>query len=136
MDFETIEKLIKLMNDSKLGKLKIETEGMKISLTNGERNFPGVAASPVPVEVIVEDEGDYVYITSPLVGIYKSLSAAQKSSVKAGDRVEKGQPVCVIEAMKLINEIESEFEGEVVEILVSEGDAVEFEQKLFKIRSN
>jgi acetyl-CoA carboxylase biotin carboxyl carrier protein len=68
------------------------------------------------------------------VGIFKGLDAAKKVSLKVGDKVSAGDAVCVVEAMKLINEIESEFSGEIVEILVQEGDTVEFGQKLFAIK--
>lgn len=88
---------------------------------------PASASAPVVSE-------NYKYITAPLVGIFKSLEAAKKPAVKVGDRVNAGDSVCVVEAMKLINEIETEFSGEIVEILVQEGDTVEFGQKLFAVR--
>lgn len=72
-------------------------------------------------------------IKSPMVGTYHSLEAIKKPPLCVGDSVSSGTVVCVIEAMKLINEIESEFDGEIAKILVNDGDMVEFGQPLFVV---
>jgi len=147
MDLKQIEELIKLVNNSGLSEFKLEEGDMKIKLVNAaapsmvvSENIyeipaaPGAPRTEVPVTVAPVDDGKFVYITSPLVGVFKSLSASDKTPIKIGDKLEIGQPVCVVEAMKLINEIESDKVGEVVEILVNEGDSVEFGQELIKIK--
>src|SRR5262249_11539119 len=80
-------------------------------------------------------EAGVVYVTSPFVGtFYRAPSPEAGNFVEVGAAVKPGQPLCIIEAMKLMNEIESEFAGSVVEILVENGKSVEFGQKLFKIK--
>lgn len=80
-----------------------------------------------------EKEGEV--IISPMVGtFYKASSPETEAFVKLGDKVEKGQTLCIIEAMKLMNEIECETQGEIIEILVQDGDMVEYGQPLFKIK--
>lgn len=82
-----------------------------------------------------EAEENFQTITSPIVGVFYAASSPQKAPfVKVGDRVSKGQVVGIIEAMKLMNEIESEVDGEIVQILVNNGEAVEYGQPLFKVR--
>ena len=79
----------------------------------------------------VEEE---TYITSPIVGtFYSAPSPEAKAFVKVGDRVKAGETVCILEAMKLMNEIESDFDGKVAEIYVENGQAVEYGQPLFRI---
>lgn len=76
-------------------------------------------------------------ITSPMVGTFYSASSPEADPfVKAGDKVTKGKVICIIEAMKLMNEIESEFDGEIAECLVKDGDMVEYGQPLFKIKED
>ena len=99
-----------------------------------------VSSAPIvtveePVAESTEDETGYSYITSPIVGtFYESSSPNADAYVKIGSEVKKGQVVCILEAMKLMNEIESEVEGEIAEILVKNEEMVEYGQKLFKVR--
>ena len=80
-------------------------------------------------------EENYNVIKSPMVGTFYSKPAPDKDTfVKIGDNVKKGQVVCIVEAMKLMNEIESEFDGEIVEVCVNDGDVVEYGMPLFKIK--
>ena len=144
MDLEKIQKLIEMVNNSGLSEFKLEEDGMKIKLVADRRqmiddrivmgNVPVNPEAEQQIAVSCQPSADYCYITSPLVGVFKSLSVSDKTPIKVGDRLEIGQPVCVVEAMKLINEIESDKVGEVVEIMVSEGEAVEFGQELIKIK--
>lgn len=78
---------------------------------------------------------NYKYITSPMVGtFYSKPSPTEKCFVEVGDNIKKGATTCIIEAMKLMNEIETEFEGEVVEVLKKDGEPVEYGEKLIKLR--
>ena len=89
----------------------------------------------VNTEKETETKEDYKIIKSPMVGtFYASSSPTTEPFVKVGDKVKKGQVVCIVEAMKLMNEIESEFDGEIVEICVKNEDIVEYGMPLFKLK--
>src|SRR5437870_3781050 len=96
---------------------------------------PTVVGPRVSQQAAEEAEEDLVYIKSPIVGtFYKSPAPDAEVFVSVGDFVEKGTVVCIIEAMKLMNEIESDVSGEIVNILVENGQPVEYGEKLFAIR--
>ncbi len=87
------------------------------------------------VNVKNEEEENFKIVKSPMVGTFYASSAPDKDPfVKVGDKVHKGQVLCIVEAMKLMNEIESEFDGEIVEICVNNEDVVEYGKPLFKIK--
>ena len=89
----------------------------------------------VKEEVKEEEESNLSIITSPMVGtFYSAASPDTPAFVKVGDIISKGKVICIIEAMKLMNEIESEYNGEIVECLIKDGDMVEYGQPLFKIK--
>ena len=91
------------------------------------------AAAPPPKAAESSDEG-FAFVTSPLVGtFYRAPSPDASSFVDVGTKIRVGQRLCIVEAMKLMNEIESELEGTIVEILVENGKPVEYGQKLFKV---
>jgi acetyl-CoA carboxylase biotin carboxyl carrier protein len=91
------------------------------------------AAAPPPKAAESSDEG-FAFVTSPLVGtFYRAPSPDAQSFVEVGTKIRPGQRLCIVEAMKLMNEIESELEGTIVEILVENGKPVEYGQKLFKV---
>jgi len=93
--------------------------------------LPGAAS-----ESAAEDEPGVVYITSPFVGtFYRAPSPEAEPFCEVGSAVKKGHTLCIVEAMKLMNEIESEQDGAIVEILVDNGQSVEFGQKLFKLKT-
>jgi len=95
---------------------------------------PPTATPPTPAQLSSEAE-DLFYIKSPIVGtFYRSPSPTSDAYVSVGDVVQKGTPVCIIEAMKLMNEIESEVSGEIVAILVQNGQPVEYGENLFAVR--
>ena len=95
-------------------------------------NIP-VIQTTQPVEE--EPKEEYKEIKSPMVGTFYSKPSPDKEAfVKVGDKVKKGQVVCIIEAMKLMNEIEAEFDGEVVEVCLNDGDSVEYGKTLFKLK--
>ncbi len=164
MEYKEIKKLMDDMGNSKLDSLEIEfPDGIKISMTKNSHKEVVItapqasvieASSPMTVPVVqkeqesslvaVQDaeqeknkkqEENFNIVKSPMVGtFYKSSSPDKPPFVKVGDKVHKGQVLCIIEAMKLMNEIESEFDGEIVEICVKNEDIVEYGMPLFKIK--
>lgn len=147
---ECVEALAKILKENDLGRIKISTEDIDIVI-EGKRNPPpppvGVippvgaipAAAPAAVTAPSEDtktekpeKGNF--ITSPIIGtFYTSPSPEKPCFVKVGDTVNAGDVVCIIESMKLMNEITSEFSGRVAEVYVNNAESVEFGQKLFRI---
>ncbi len=154
MEYKDIKKLMDDMGNSKLEELEIEfPDGIKISMKKGKKREvllePKVIEASAPMSVPVvkkkEEKGivavdeakeeNYKIIKSPMVGTFYASSAPDKDPfVKVGDRISKGQVVCIVEAMKLMNEIESEFDGEIVEVCVKNEDVVEYGTPLFKIK--
>lgn len=154
MEYKEIKKLIDDMGESKLDSLEIEfPDGTKISMTKNLKKEVSTqiqndnvieAGAPISVPVVQEEKEKSLVnvansdniktIKSPMVGtFYASPSPDKEDFVKVGDIVKKGQVVCIIEAMKLMNEIESEFNGRIVEICVKNEDVVEYGTPLFKI---
>ncbi len=147
MNYEEIKKLMDDMGDSKLSEIEIEfPDGIKISMKKDsglklsspvpmvqEVNSPAVKA---PAELAIQEKKlDGNIVKSPMVGTFYSKSAPTADAfVTVGSKVKKGDTLCIIEAMKLMNEIESEFDGEVVEILVKDDEMVEYGQPLFVIK--
>lgn len=147
MEYDKIKQLMEDMGKSNIEELEIEfPEGMKISMKKNVAVAPVqqqvVTQQPTNIPVIqtiqpVEEEPkeEYKEIKSPMVGTFYSKPSPDKEAfVKVGDKVKKGQVVCIIEAMKLMNEIEAEFDGEVVEVCLNDGDAVEYGKPLFKLK--
>lgn len=146
MNYEEIKRLMDDMGNSKIDSLDIEfPEGIKISMKKNQNsstniNIP-VASTQMNVvadevkKCIEENHEDYKIITSPMVGtFYNSASPKEEPFVKIGDKIKKGDVLCIVEAMKLMNEIESEFDGEIVEICVTNESMVEYGTPLFKIK--
>ena len=147
MEYSDIKKLIEDMGNSKIDNLEIEfPDGLKIKMDKTQKTAvetvaPQTVVTPVVSNNVVttvetpKEEENYKVIKSPMVGtFYASSSPTAESFVKVGDKIKKGQVVCIVEAMKLMNEIESEFDGEVVEICVKNEDMVEYGTPLFKIK--
>lgn len=161
MEFEKIKELIKLVDSSSLAFFELQSGNdhikMDKSLVRGvadnTSSLVGTSSSPViskekventvveKEEIVVTeketviDDKDISVITAPMVGtFYSSASPESKPFVEIGGTVSKGKVICIIEAMKLMNEIESEFNGTIVERLVNDGDMVEYGQPLFKIK--
>lgn len=144
-DFEIIKKLIQLVKDEDITGLAIEEKGIKyevrrekgqVAMAHAPAHQPAVAPAAKHAEgqPASEDDG-LVAITSPMVGtFYRSPSPEAPPFVNAGDKVEPGKVVCIVEAMKLFNEIESEVGGKIVKILVENGKPVEYGQKLFLVK--
>ena len=147
MNLKEIKELITLMNENELMELEVEREGMKVRLKklsagSIETVMEGHAA-PKTVQVIKRDEKasetakqelNLAAIKAPMVGtFYRSASPETKPYAEIGQTIEIGQVVCIIEAMKLMNEIKSEVKGKVVEIIAENAEPVEYGQALFMI---
>lgn len=144
MNYEEIKKLIDDMGESKVDELKIEfPDGIKISMKKNEmlgRETTNSVKAPIfsnNTDVIKEEkkieEGKVIY--SPMVGtFYSKSSPSAEPFVKVGDKVKKGDVLCIIEAMKLMNEIESEYDGEIIEIYIQDDEMVEYGKPLFRIK--
>ncbi len=153
MDISTIKELIKVIDESSLTTFEMEQEGVKLVMKKEGVKVSNAVATQAPVvipqissvaeevapvvdkPIVTEPQVDGKKINSPMVGTFYASSAPDKPPyVKVGDRVKKGQVVCIVEAMKLMNEIESDVEGEIVEILVNNEDMVEYGQAMFVVR--
>jgi len=148
MEYEKIKKLMDDMGESKLTDIDIEfPDGTKISMKKEMKtviNETVVKEIDVPKEIvkletpIIKEEPkikEGTLINSPMVGnFYMKPSPNSEPYVHVGKRVKKGDVLCIIEAMKLMNEIESEFDGEIVEILAEDGKPVEYGKPLFRIK--
>lgn len=163
MKFEQLLQLVNAVSESALTELKYENDGVKVTMkkTNGDVKIqqivpaPGMfapapamqtvpAAAPVPPAAVPEvpentageiQKQDAKTVKSPLVGTFYAAPAEDAEPfVKVGDRVKEGQVLAIVEAMKLMNEIESECSGTIAEILVENGEAVEYGQPLFVLK--
>ena len=138
---DEIKELLKFLERTSIEEIEIETEGIKL-----RAKFTGRKVKEVPVqetivqeieaekEEVVEPVKDYYVVESPMVGtFYRAPAPGAEPFVKEGDYVEKGQTLCIIEALKVMNEIESEVSGVVRKVLVENGQPVEYGQPLFHI---
>ena len=156
MDIKQIQELIRLVNKSNIGEVSIEQKDFKITIKQKKDPAPisaapmavqaapaAVAQAPAPavppapsapkVETAPKAENT-VTIKSPMIGtFYRQPGPDKPVFVNVGDTIEKGQIVCIIEAMKLFNEIESEVSGKIVKVLVEDSQPVEFDQPLFLV---
>nr|MBU1328589.1 acetyl-CoA carboxylase biotin carboxyl carrier protein [Candidatus Omnitrophota bacterium] len=147
MNLKEIKELIALMNENELIELEVERDGMKIRLRKSPsgkiETIVEEHAAPNVVHVVkegektvepAEKERNLIAIKAPMVGtFYRSANPEAKSYAEIGQTVEVGQVVCIIEAMKLMNEIKSEVKGKVVEILVENARSIEYGQALFMV---
>ena len=155
LSFDEIKELINIIDSSSLRSFELEEGNFKFKLSKNEENIKENKTcenNNIEKSVIVEEKAireeikvkksevkevveDYNIIKSPLVGTYYSSNEpGGKPYIKVGDKVKKGDVLCIIEAMKIMNEIVSEYDGEIVEVLRSDEDIVEFGMELFKIK--
>jgi len=152
MTLDEIKQLIDFIRERELSEFELEREDFKLRIKSGTvvqavaPPPPAPAAPPTPVAAAAapsavvpppaEEVGeDLAIVTSPIVGtFYRSAEPGAKPFAEVGDTVRKGQVLCIIEAMKLMNEIDSEHDGEVVSIYVQNGQAVQYGERLFAIR--
>ena len=146
MDLEKIEGLVKIIENSSLTEFTLKEGDLKITMSKLD-NPPVVAAGvPVPAPAPApaaaeaaseeaETEDETLFITSPIVGTFYSAPAPDAPAfVKVGDQVKNGQTVCILEAMKLMNEIQSDFDCEIEAVLVSNEQKLEYGQPLFRVK--
>lgn len=148
MEYEKIKQLMEDMGASKLTEVSIDfPDGTKISMKKEEKQIVKVTEN-LPVESVLQKEEQKIednnqeneikegnVVESPMVGtFYSKPSPDSEPYVKVGQKVKKGDVLCIIEAMKLMNEIESEFDGEIKEILLQDGECVEYGKPLFIIK--
>jgi len=159
MDFDELNKILDIVRAHDLSEFELEREGFKIKIKKGHlQHFsgPGIPTAPagpppgqlsVPLPPTVpeavsappsppSEEVDLAIVKSPIVGtFFRAAEPAAPSFVEVGDMVKKGQVLCIIEAMKLMNEIESEYEGEVAKVYVDNGQPVQYGERLFAIKA-
>jgi len=138
MDLEKIEKLVKIIEDSSMLEFSFVEGETEVYMSRkgeiGEANTP-VSTVMNQQAVQVEETTDEQYITSPIVGtFYSAASPDVKPFVTVGDKVKTGETVCILEAMKLLNEIQSDYDCVIEAVLVSNAQKVEYGQPLFRIK--
>jgi acetyl-CoA carboxylase biotin carboxyl carrier protein len=159
MDLDEIRKILDLMREHEVAELELEQDNVKLRLrkhtasgpagdpapqaasaTPGTTGSAGGAASsgaaaPAPILTAADDDLDLAIVKSPIVGtFYRAAEPGAKSFVEIGETVRKGQVLCIIEAMKLMNEINAECDGEIVKAYVENGHAVQYGERLFAIK--
>ena len=152
MDIKQIQELVKLINKSNIGELSIEENDFKITIKQKKEIVQNVTlpqaipTSPAPMQPLTKldfpkapetettKEDTLVTIKSPMIGtFYRQAGPGKPIFVNVGDDIVPGSVVCIIEAMKLFNEIESEITGKIVKVLVEDASPVEFDQPLFLV---
>jgi acetyl-CoA carboxylase biotin carboxyl carrier protein len=149
MELKDIQSLIKFVTKSGASEVKLEMEDVKITIRTGEHNkgettfiqqMPQMAATaPAPAPAVEatpesKEESNLITVKSPIIGtFYRKPSPDKPMFVEVGSVIGEGDVLCVIEAMKLFNEIESEVSGKIVKILVDDASPVEFDQPLFLV---
>ncbi len=158
MDLKEIQELIKLLNKSNISEIRIERDNFKIMVRTQDQNnpvqvvrqetvvAPATSAAPPPVQNAVQpppsapaadatpESTRLITIKSPMIGtFYRSTSPDKPPLVNVGDEIKPGTVLCIVEAMKLFNEIESEHTGRIVKILMENAKPVEYDQPLFLI---
>jgi acetyl-CoA carboxylase biotin carboxyl carrier protein len=157
MDFDEITKILDMMREHELNEFELERENFKIRLRKhgGGHWVPSVptpqmppappvpavpsggsaAGAGAPVLTAADEEMEFAVVKSPIVGtFYRASEPGAKPYAEVGDTVKKGQVLCIIEAMKLMNEINAEIDGEVVKVYVENGHAVQYGERLFAIK--
>ena len=141
MNIKKIQELVEIMNENGLAQLEIEEEGSKIKLSKGSAgvvqqvvSHPAAPQAAPEAQAAPAGAGNLKEVTSPMVGtFYPSPAPDADPYVKVGDIVHKGDVLCIVEAMKLMNEVKSEVEGKIVEICVESAEPIEFGQVMFRI---
>ena len=158
MEFDDIEKILALMREHDLAEFELEREGLKLRVRKGASHVmmpsvlpaatvplaaptqPTPALAPQPASVSgepIDDELEFAVVKSPIVGtFYRSPEPGASSFVEIGQHVKKDQVLCIIEAMKLMNEITSEYDGEIVNVYVENGNPVQYGERLFAIKTS
>ncbi len=163
MDFKQIQELIKMVNKSNIGELTVELKDFRVTIKQKEERIQQVMSAPMQTAPVVpqmhhvpahtsavpsvtpaaaadskkeaaETPGNTITIKSPMIGtFYRKASPDKPNFVEVGDEITPGKVICIIEAMKLFNEIESEVKGKIVKLLVEDASPVEYDQPLFLV---
>jgi acetyl-CoA carboxylase biotin carboxyl carrier protein len=151
MDLRKIKKLIEMLQESDLNEIEVKEgeESVRINRKNDNVVHTSVAPVPISMEAVQnnaqpsnnletdEDSSDLSKITSPMVGtFYRKPSPDADPFVEVGQVVKKGDTVCIIEAMKMMNQVKSQFDGKIIAINVGDGEPVEFDQELISIEES
>jgi oxaloacetate decarboxylase alpha subunit len=138
LDVKKIREITSLVESSNIEEIKLEVEGVKISINNPKYRSAGHdTREKLPEQHREKKPEDIIEVKAPIVGtFYAAPTPDSPPYVKVGDRIKKGDTLCIIEAMKLMNKINADHEGQVTDILVSNEDAVEFEQVLMVIKKD
>ena len=152
MDFDELKQVLEMVREHDLTELELERPDFKIRVRKGPSGqlqavtpVAAVVAAPAPVApsavaapmAVPAEDVDLAVLKSPIVGtFYRSSEPGSAPFTDVGSRVKKGQVLCIIEAMKLMNEITSDVDGEVVKVFVENGQAVQYGERLFAIRPN
>ena len=144
---DKVKQLISIMNENDLSEIEIQEDANKIRLKKSEIGYthtispatPSIHPSKLeqepPPHALTKDSENLVEIISPMVGtFYRASASGADPCVNAGDFVNEETVVCIIEAMKIMNEVKAETVGEIVDIIVSDGEAIEYGQPLFRVR--
>ncbi len=136
LNLDQLRELIQILEESNLTEIEVEQDDERIKLRREPAPVVGVAPTQAVSPVAAAPEAEGTYVTSPFVGtFYRAPSPDADSFVEVGDEIGPGQVLCIVEAMKLMNEIEAEIEGKIVEILVESGKPVEYGDRLFRIET-
>ena len=139
MDLKNIKALYKFIKGTDIEELEVEGPDGKVRIKRGAVQGSRVSASELPVEKLEAEKKDgsgekLVTVSSPMVGtFYRAASPEASSFVETGAVIKTGQTICIIEAMKIMNEVESEYSGKIVSILVENGQPVEYGEPLFNV---
>ncbi len=157
MDFEEINQILAMMREHELSEFELERQGLKIRIKKEAGHMvvappqvvmtapvaaastpTGASPTPTAAPAASEDDGEleFAIVKSPIVGtFYRASEPDARPFADVGDTVKRNQVLCIIEAMKLMNEIESEYDGEVVKVYVENGQPVQFGERLFAIKA-
>ena len=150
MDLRKVKKLIELLEESGLSEIEITEGEDKVRITKGGKRSPQVKAiettqeaealsvtEPADVNAQTKNNNSFHEIKAPMIGtFYQSPDPESEAFVKVGDPINEGDTLCIIEAMKMMNKIETDISGTIERILVQNGDPVEFDQVLFLVSKN
>jgi acetyl-CoA carboxylase biotin carboxyl carrier protein len=155
MNLNEIQDLIKFVAKQKVTEVEIEKKDFKITIKSEKEEIHVAHVAPAPVQVaapaavaqapaapaapaetvpVKEDTSNYITVKSPMIGtFYRSANPESDAFVNVGDSIKPGDVLCIVEAMKLFNEIESEVSGKIVKVLVDDASPIEFDQPLFLV---
>ena len=144
MDLRKIKKLIEMLQESDLNEIEVKEgeESVRINRKKGDVEIPQQIVAPQVqskeiVENVDEPEENLSFIQSPMVGTFYRKPAPDKEPfVEVGQTIKKGDTVCIIEAMKMMNQVKSEFDGKIISINIGDGEPVEFGQELISIEKS